>query len=213
MKYSHLLVSLLTFALALGQATAAITVTYSMSNSTLIPDGDLSGIVQTINVSASGLASIDRVTVHLLTSSGWNGDLYAYLAHSGIISVLINRPGRTVLLPDGSPSSGMNLTFSDNAVLDHHLATGEFNGVYQPDGRNVHPLFALDTDSRTTPLSLFNNTSPTGDWHLFIADVASGEEATLLNWSISIAGEAIPETSSTLLVALSTCAYLTRRRR
>ena len=93
MKYSHLLVSLLTFTLALGQATAAITVTYSMSNSTLIPDGDLSGIVQTINVSASGLASIDRVTVHLLTSSGWNGDLYAYLAHSGIISVLINRPG------------------------------------------------------------------------------------------------------------------------
>jgi hypothetical protein len=209
MKHHNILVA----ALSIGHASAAITETYTMVNPTLIPDADLNGIVQTINVSTSGLASIDLLTVNLETSGGWNGDLYAYLSHSGFISVLVNRPGRTVLLPDGSPTSGMKLTLTDFAILDLHLATGEFNGVFQPDGRNVHPLLALDTDSRTTPLSNFTSTAPTGDWHLFIADVAGGEEATLLNWSISITGEAIPETSSTLLVALSTCAYLTRRRR
>ena len=209
MKHPILLVS----ALALGHATAAITETYLMSNSTLIPDADLNGIVQTINVSSSGLASIDHLTVQIETSGGWNGDLYAYLWHNGVISVLVNRPGRSAVLPDGSPASGMDLTLTDLAALDLHLATDSFNGMYQPDGRNVHPLSALDTDSRTTPLSLFTTTTPTGDWRLFIADVASGEEATLVNWSISMTGTAVPEPASILLVAMGACSALTRRRR
>lgn len=199
-------------ALALGHASAAITETYIKSVSTLIPDADLSGIVQTINVSSSGLASIDQLEVQLEVSGGWSGDLYAYLWHDGIISVLVNRPGRSAVLPDGSPAAGMNLTLSDLAAVDLHLASGALTGTFQPDQRNIHPLSALDTTPRNTPLSLFNTTAPTGDWRLFIADVASGEQATLVSWSISFTGQAVPEPGSALLVIVGAATMLIRRR-
>jgi subtilisin-like proprotein convertase family protein len=206
---------ILVSALVLGHAaaTAAVTETYTKSLAAVIPDADLSGIVQTLNVTSSGLASIDSLTVQLETTGGWNGDLYAYLWHDGIISVLVNRPGRSVLQPDGSPTAGMNLTLSDIAAIDLHLATGALNGTYQPDGRNVHPLTALDTDARTTPLSLFTTASPNGNWRLFIADVAGGEEATLVSWSITMTGQAVPEPSSALLAGFATLTILLRRRR
>jgi subtilisin-like proprotein convertase family protein len=206
---------ILVSALVLGHAaaTAAVTETYTKSLAAVIPDADLSGIVQTLNVTSSGLASIDSLTVQLETTGGWNGDLYAYLWHDGIISVLVNRPGRSVLQPDGSPTAGMNLTLSDIAAIDLHLATGALNGTYQPDGRNVHPLTALDTDARTTPLSLFTGSSPNGNWRLFIADVAAGEQATLVSWSITMTGQAVPEPSAALLAGFATLTLLIRRRR
>lgn len=205
---------LLVSAIALGHATAATTITetYGKSVSAIIPDADLSGIVQTINVSSSGLASIDQLEVQLEVSGGWSGDLYAYLWHNGIISVLVNRPGRSAILPDGSPAAGMNLTLSDLAAVDLHLASGVLTGTFQPDGRHIHPLSAFDTTPRNSPLSAFTNNAPNGDWRLFIADVASGEQATLVRWSISMTGQAVPEPSSALLVIMGAATLLLRRR-
>ena len=122
-----------------GTAATIITETFAMNASVVIPDGDLSGVVQTITPNTS-LASLDRVTVTLVTIGGWNGDLYAYLWHDGVLSVLINRPGRTATLPDGAGVVGMSVEFADAAFTDIHLAPGAFTGSFQPDGRDIHPL-------------------------------------------------------------------------
>ena len=210
MKFTALcLAALLT---GTGTAATIITETFAMNVSVVIPDADLSGMVQTIKP-ITNLASLDRVTVTLVTSGGWNGDLYAYLWHDGVLSVLINRPGRTAALPDGAGLVGMSVEFADAAFTDIHLAPGAFTGSFQPDGRDIHPLIALDTSPRNDKLSDFLTTNPGGDWKLFIADVAGGDEATLVSWSISLTGpQAIPEPGSGLLIIGALCWGLRRRR-
>ena len=209
MKISVLLAALLTLSTA---PAATVTVTYSMNTSVVIPDADLAGVVQTITPNTN-LESLDLVTVTLVTTGGWNGDLYAYLWHEGVLSVLLNRPGRTAALPDGSAASGMSVELADAAGMDIHLAPGAFSGSFQPDGRDVHPSVALDTSPRNDSLADFLSTAPDGAWRLFIADVAGGEEATLVSWSISLSGPvAVPETGSGLLAGLALCGLLRRKR-
>ena len=184
------------------RASTIITETFNMTTSTLIPDADLNGIVQTITP-ATTLGSLIGVTVTLETSGGWNGDLYAYLWHDGVLRVLVNRTGRTLAKPDGAGTSGMTLTFSDTATMDVHTAVGALEGIFQPDFRNVHPLATLDTSPRSGALADYYSTSPGGAWRLFIADVATGDEATLVGWSISLTGAvAVPEPSMMGIFAL-----------
>lgn len=198
--------------LTAGSATAAtvVTETFSMSTATVIPDGDLSGLVQTITP-ATSITSVDNITITLNTTGGWNGDLYAYLWHNGTLSVLVNRPGRTLADPAGSSTSGMTLTLADSATTDLHLASGALSGTFQPDGRDIHPNSSLDTSPRTDSLADFIGSPASGDWRLYIADVAPGDTATLSSWSISLTG-AVPEPGSALLLAAA-AGLVARRRR
>jgi serine protease len=197
--------------------TAATTVVYSKTAALEIPDGDASKIA----VTSADL--VTSVTLTLVTSSGWNGDLYAYLEHNGVISVLLNRPGLTSSNSAGAASSGMNVTFSDAATVDVH--TGLSNtfgtlatGTFQPDGRAADPAEVLDSSPRTLSFSGFTGQVASGDWTLFIADVAGGETATLDSWSLSLTTEpagisAVPEATTSLgLLALGAGGLLTRRR-
>ena len=207
-------VSLFALLIMAGTAPAAtiITETFSLSTSAAIPDGDLSGLLQIINPSTT-IDSIDTITITLNTTGGWNGDIYAYLWHDGLISVLLNRPGRNTSLPDGSASSGMTLTLADSAATDVHLAPGALIGTFQPDGRDIHPLSALDTSPRTDSLADFASHPASGEWRLFIADTASGGQATLTSWSVSITGPtSIPE-PTTGLFTLAAVGFASRRRR
>jgi hypothetical protein len=63
-----------------GLVTAATTLSYSKSVGLEIPDGDSNGLASQIAVSGSDL--VTSVALTLVTSSGWNGDLYAYLEHA-----------------------------------------------------------------------------------------------------------------------------------
>jgi subtilisin-like proprotein convertase family protein len=212
MKTIFLLGGILLSSLRPLVAADILTETFTMSTAVTIPDADLSGILQTITPTVN-ISSLDLVTVTLNTTGGWNGDLYAYLWHEGTLSVLVNRPGRTTANPDGSATSGMNLTLADSAATDLHLAPGALSGTFQPDGRDLHPLLSMDTSVRTDALSDFLVTAPGGEWRLFIADVAGGEEATLVSWSISLTGPAIiPEPSIGLLGAAAALSLLRRRR-
>jgi uncharacterized protein (TIGR03382 family) len=208
---------LILFSLALLTAApaAVISQTFGMNTTATIPDGDISGLVQSINP-ATSISNLDVITVTVETTGGWNGDLYAYLWHGGEISVLVNRTGRTSGNSAGSGSSSMILTLADSATADLHAAPGGFgasiSGTFQPDGRNIHPLSALDTTPRTAGLSTFTGDPAAGEYRLFIADVAAGDTATLSSWSIALTGQQVPEPGTAALGALAGLALLRRRR-
>jgi subtilisin-like proprotein convertase family protein len=201
--------------------TAATTLSYSKSVGLEIPDGDSNGLASQIAVSGSDL--VTSVALTLVTSSGWNGDLYAYLEHNGVISVLLNRAGLTAGESAGAASSGMNVTFTDAAVVDVHTGLSSTygtlaTGTFQPDGRAADPDEVLDSSPRTLSFSGFTSQVASGNWTLFIADVAGGDTATLESWSLSLTTEpastsAVPEVSGHLvLLALGSAGVLTRRR-
>lgn len=47
----------------------------------------------------------------------------------------------------------------------------------------MDPDTLLDTDSRTAYLSNFQGLNATGDWPLFVADNAAGDNTTLTSWA------------------------------
>ena len=194
---------------------AATTLDYNnMVVNTVIPDNNNSGLVSIIAVAGSG-QTVTSVEVVITTQNGWNGDMYAYLEHNGVISVLLNRPGRTPANPAGAASSGMQIRFADSALADIHTAIsgtyGELaTGTYQPDGRSANPASVTDASPRNLFLSGFTGQNADGDWTLFVADLSDGEVATLGNWSLSVT--TVPEPGVSLLGGLGVLTLLRRRR-
>jgi subtilisin-like proprotein convertase family protein len=198
--------------LTLSVVNAGTILTPTFMVSTTIPDHDIIGIADTRSVTTS-FTEITSIEVAISLSGGWNGDLYAYLSHAGGFCVLLNRPGRTLAVPDGSGSSAISVVFSDLATADIHTAlpgSGVVSGRYQPDGRNDDPLTVLDTTLRSAFLDSFIGVNPNGEWTLFIADVSSGSSTVFNSWSLAIT--AVPEPASTMLVACGLLICLRRRR-
>ena len=196
-------------------ATAASTLIYPQPVGAVIPDNNDSGLASIIAVAGGGQAVLS-VEVAIATQSGWNGDLYAYLEHNGVISVLLNRPGRTAGDSAGAASSGMQLSFTDSALADVHTAiSGTYgalaSGTYQPDARAADPGLATDASTRSLYLYGFDGQIADGDWTLFVADLADGGVATLSDWTLSVT--VVPEPSSALLVVFGAVGTLLIRRR
>ena len=130
------------------------------------------------------------MNVSLDITGGWNGDLYAYLSFSDGFAVLLNRVGKSSSDDFGYGDAGFNVTFSDSAATDIHLYGGnggnQLTGTWQPDGRETDPQLVVSSDPRTALLSSFDNLDPNGTWTLFVADVATGYQSTLVSWSIEI---------------------------
>jgi len=196
-------------------ASNIITETFSWNGAAIIPDGDVSGLALMINPNTQ-VGALTNVSISLDLTGGWNGDLYAYIWHAGEITVLLNRTGRNSGTLAGSSASGFFVTLEDSATTDIHGISGsagiKVSGTYQPDGRNVHPLTVLDTDPRTTTLGTFTGDNASGEWRLFLADVATGETATVNGWSVKLTGEQVPEPGTAPLAALAAMFLLRRRR-
>ena len=193
----------------------AATVVIGQNVNTEIPDNNDTGLVSIIPFVGSDPA-VAKVEVIIETTGGWNGDLYAYLEHNGVISVLLNRPGNSAANPVGAASSGMSIRFTDTALADIHTAISDTAGApavgtYQADGRNVDPDSVTDASPRSKDLGGFNGSDPNGLWTLFIADVSGGEIAEFKSWSLAIT--TVPEPSSSLLVLLGTAGLLGLKRR
>jgi subtilisin-like proprotein convertase family protein len=198
---------------AVHGAFSIVDFTRSWNGSATITDNNPVGVSSTLDIFAPGYDHILAVTVELQLAGGWNGDLYAYLVHNDTLAILLNRPGRTVLDDLGSGSTDLSVVFNDLAAGDIHLAlpdTGPATGVFQPDGRFVDPLVALDTSPRTRLLSGFKAMDPNGAWTLFLADLGPGDEATLTGWSLTVT--AVPEPSAAMLCIVAGTVFLRRRR-
>jgi len=106
MKTSVPLLAVLVGGLGLQLCAPALAdqVTATSSPGVAIPDNDLNGLAETIDL-ATSISSISGVTLTLDISGGWNGDYYAYLRHadsSGTgFAVLLNRVGASAGTPYG----------------------------------------------------------------------------------------------------------------
>ena len=211
MKIKLALMTMAVIGLAPGLGAQTVTVSQTYGVPVVIPNNNILGVAETLNFS-SALTSISDVEVSLdIAPGGYDGDYYAYLSYGTGFAVLLNRVGSTTANPSGSPDSGFNVTFSGSAANgDIHLENaggGLVTGTWQPDGRNVSPLIALDTDPRTALLSSFDGLNPNGAWDLFIADVTVGGQGSLVSWGVTVTESAtvVSDTGSTMgLLVLGT---------
>lgn len=196
--------------------------TFSSQPSISIPDGNAAGLsdVRSIN---STITTLTTVSIHLDISGEFNGDLYAYLRHESGISILLNRPGRTLSSAAGYADGGFDITLQTSAAngdihtyrnLTTPAANSPLTGTWQPDARAVDPANALDTTARTASLDVFNGMNANGQWTLFVADLQSGGTHTLNRWDLELTG--VPEPTHTTLaigaVLLIGCAVSKLRR-
>lgn len=191
------------FAAIPGLRAGVVSQTFTLG--TDITDGSSSGLLD-IRTIASVEPLIQEVTIGLSISaspgkSSFLGDLYAYVEHDGIMSVLLNRPGRTdAELAGYDDNQSVTVTFQDGSPDIHSYRsapgtplTGALTGTWGPDGRATDPSTVVQSDGRTLLLSGFAGRAVAGDWKLFVADLSGGGEHRLTQWSLSILTTVIPE--------------------
>ena len=92
----------------------------AFANSGYIPDGSAVGSSGT--ATASGLlASISEIRVNLSISGGYNGDLYVYLSHDGVLVTLLNRVGVKSGDAFGYGDAGFNITLSSTDPSEREM--------------------------------------------------------------------------------------------
>ncbi len=195
---------------------------FTFATNLSVPDGNPNGLLLSANL--TGLSgSINKLTVSLDITGGFNGDLYGYLSgpDSGF-AVLLNRSGATSGEAFGYDDTGFNITFDDSADYGniHYYqgavynlnGSGQLTGIWSSDGRAIDPQSAPSVFETTQPsalLSSFDGTNPDGTWTLFLADLSSGGQSTIENWGLNI--ETVPEPSVGALLGIGILLTIIKR--
>ena len=149
-----------------GTASAGLvkTATYDsgFANSGVIPDANPTGWADTRNfTSFSGDSwQITDVNVTITVNNGYNGDLYAYVSHAGVLVPLLNRVGKG----SGSEpqySFGWSTAGFSNVKLDDS-GSASIHGVENPVSYVPPSGTTYQPDGGT--LANFNNYNPNGNW-------------------------------------------------
>jgi subtilisin-like proprotein convertase family protein len=209
-------------AMALGTMAHGQAFTFNQTNNVsggVIPDNNPSGYADTMTV-GSLAGNIQNVTVSLDITGGYNGDLYAYVAGpNGGFAVLLNRVGVNASSTYGYSDAGFNITLDDSGINpDIHFyqndgpsyTGGQLTGTWGSDGENISPLSSPGsfTGSGSANLTTFDGLDATGTWTLLLADLAAGNQSTLVSWDLDIT--TVPEPSSLVLGALGLGLMATR---
>jgi subtilisin-like proprotein convertase family protein len=168
------------------------------------------GLTQATNlmVAANGGSAISDLSVSLNISGGYNGDLYGYLAGpNGLgFAILLDRVGvSNSASASGYGDSGFNVTFSEAAAnsIQYYQnytnpAGGALFGTWLPEGVNIIPTTndptAFLAANPTATLSSFTGDDANGVWTLFLADLSSGGQSTLVSWGLDITTVPEPQT-------------------
>lgn len=225
MKSFPLIASLAVSALCAGRLTAAAPVTESygpFTPGTLIADNDAVATSFLASISSSAIVSLTDVSIsfELRGSPGGNGfanDMFASLLRSPLGGpVSITDPAAVLLNQVVSFHDGWNITLSDSASTDIHVASpgsGILSGVFQPDGRLV------PTDvARPALMGVFAGLPGNGDWRFNVADLAEYGQMELVSWSLTLTGNiadapVVPEASTWASgIGLLGVLWLARRR-
>jgi subtilisin-like proprotein convertase family protein len=183
---------------------------FTFSVNAAIPDGSVFGLTQATNlmVAANGGSAISDLSVSLNISGGYNGDLYGYLAGpNGLgFAILLDRVGvSNSASASGYGDSGFNVTFSEAAAnsIQYYQnytnpAGGALFGTWLPEGVNIIPTTndptAFLAANPTATLSSFTGDDANGVWTLFLADLSSGGQSTLVSWGLDITTVPEPQT-------------------
>lgn len=206
---------LLATGIALGLAVTAQATLYNYTYDiadTAITDGSPVGITTSATtaglVAANGGTVIGNVAVTLNISGGYNGDLYGYLVFqsndgSTTTSILLNRVGRgeSGLSSFGYSTSGMNVTLTGDTTQGYqniHSVATPGSGPYLADGRTTDPNGNFSGSSSTAGLDIMNGHNANGTWTLFLADMVSGGQGTLLSWGLDVT--VVPEPATWALL-------------
>lgn len=192
-----------------------VTNSFSLTPAGTVPDGSPVGLTEQFSV--TGLAgTIANVQLQLDITGGFNGDLYAYLiSPQGQMAVLLNRAGVDGGNPFGYGNAGFNITLDGAAADNVHfyqsgsytLAGGRLTGTWAADGRNIDPQSAgavFASAATAAGLNLYNGVhggDANGLWTLFIADLASGGGAPVLNQAF-LSITTVPEPTSVTVALL-----------
>jgi subtilisin-like proprotein convertase family protein len=175
----------------------------SFANAGVVPDNDLSGLTL-VETTSDWSGAVSSLTVTLNLTGGWNGDIYAYLYHDDVMSVLLNQVGTPTNSGLGYSDSGFNVTLSDSAAYSIHnyqldtptITSGVVQGTWQPDGAG---------------LSVFNGLDASGTWSLYLVDKNPGGVMTVNSFGLQ--AEVTPEPSTLALAALGGLGMLWQLRR
>jgi subtilisin-like proprotein convertase family protein len=201
-----------------------VTNTTSTTVNSQIPDGNPVGMTSSTTLS-DAFGTISSVTVTIDITGGFNGDLYAYLAGpAGGFAVLLNRVGLGSSNPFGYSDTGFNVTFSDGNPDIHNYqiesptmnGSGQLTGTWAPDGRNIDPQSSpslFDSTLPTAELSSFEGDAANGAWTLFVGDLSSGGQATLVSWGLTVVTIPEPQTWALAMGGMGLLLALNRRRR
>lgn len=169
-----------------------------------IPNNDPNGITRTMTVNDPRVEEVWSVSVVLIVSGTYNGDLRATLSHAGKTAVLLNGVGRDGPLTNGYGDDGFSVLITDQP--GNHLVRGDIHvyrqvtgplpdgapltGYWNSDGRDV-PISEVAFDTpRTKRLDQFLGTPANGQWELKISDNAPGDTHRLVRWGLFITGPA-----------------------
>lgn len=198
MKTSQFIIRLGLFGalLAANSATATLYSTNwntGFANSGVVPDGNINGWSDTRNVSTMPSGTLQGVAVNLVLSSGWTGDLYAYLTHSSGFAVLMNQVG-TPGQPFGYGAANWNITMADDGFNG-----GSYANLHTYGGGNL----SGSTWNGAGSLGSFLSTSPNGTWSLFVADLSGGSVTTVQGWGLQMDIVPVPEVETWVAAALA----------
>ena len=149
--------------------TTALPSEFCSTSALAIPDGNSSGVNQSITVPASG--TISDLNVSLDVTHTWVGDLTFTLSHNGTVVAVFDRPG----VPGSTYGcSGNNILaeLDDEAAASVEsqcaAATPTINGTFQPNNA----------------LSAFDGLDVNGTWTINAADNVGQDSGTLNEWCI-----------------------------
>lgn len=167
-----------------------------------IPDGNPAGLRRTITINENSFSQITNVSVVLIVTGSYNGDLQATLSHAGKTAILLNGVGRDGPPDPGYPEDGFSVLFTDQPGF--HLVRGDIHlyqqvtgvlppgspvtGYWNTDGRDAPIDEVTFATPRTKRLDQFLNGPPNGAWELKIADLVPGDQHRLMRWGLLITG-------------------------
>jgi subtilisin-like proprotein convertase family protein len=196
---------LLGIMLAAALPAPAIIYSTNWTVNAAIPDNNYSGWVSSQQVNTMPAGTLAGVAVNLQLSSGWTGDLYAYLVNDTGFAVLLDRVG-TPSPAFGYGAGSLNVTLAEgsswngNSIVGNiHGAGANASGYFNPDNDNA----GIATTGASGTLGSFVGTSQNGTWTLFVADLSGGGVTTVTSWGLQMDIVAVPEVEAWIAAALA----------